>query len=131
MIALDETDGPYIDDGIPHDLQTAWVALAPVPKGKRCLAVCNQANGVAGTGTVYLLDYHDGQILTKICSVRNTFLKSRLKGTTILTFPSPLPADTIVDCVLDENWKQTGILHVLDVIRWKGQEIGDCEAQFR
>lgn len=27
------------EDGLPKDLEREWVALAPVPKGKRCIAV--------------------------------------------------------------------------------------------
>lgn len=46
-------------------------------------------------------------------------------------FPSTLPQNTILDCILDQNWTQNGILHVLDVIKWKGQDIGDCETTFR
>jgi snurportin-1 len=30
-------------DGIPDDLENGWVALAPIPKGKRCMAVSYQA----------------------------------------------------------------------------------------
>lgn len=26
-------------DGLPHDIETGWVALGPIPAGKRCLAV--------------------------------------------------------------------------------------------
>lgn len=63
--------------------------------------------------------------------VSNALLKSRLKGRTILSFPSPLPPLTIIDCILDDDWKVNGILHVLDVILWKGQNIGECEANFR
>lgn len=63
--------------------------------------------------------------------VSNALLKSRLMGRTILSFPSPLPPMTIIDCILDDNWKMNGILHVLDVILWKGQNIGECEANFR
>lgn len=37
-------------DGLPRDLETGWVALAPVPVGKRCLAVTQQSAGVAGVG---------------------------------------------------------------------------------
>lgn len=48
-----------------------------------------------------------------------------------MTFPSPLPPATVLDCILDENWKTNGLLHILDIIRWKGQEVGDCEANFR
>lgn len=37
-------------DGIPDDLAQNWVALVPIPAGKRCLAVSTQANGMAGVG---------------------------------------------------------------------------------
>ena len=37
-------------DGLPEDLESAWVALAPVPTGKRCLAVTMQGVGVSGVG---------------------------------------------------------------------------------
>ena len=37
----------------------------------------------------------------------------------------------MLDCILDKRWRENGILHVLDVIRWKGQDVGDCEAGFR
>ena len=39
------------DDGLPSDLETGWVALAPVPVGKRCLAISHQGGGTTGTGT--------------------------------------------------------------------------------
>ncbi|KAG6815059.1 hypothetical protein H0H87_005470, partial [Tephrocybe sp. NHM501043] len=32
-------------DGLPADLESGWVALAPVPQGKRCLAVTQTAVG--------------------------------------------------------------------------------------
>ncbi|KAF8508257.1 hypothetical protein BU17DRAFT_56833 [Hysterangium stoloniferum] len=109
----DDTDTTNADCSLPADLDTNWVALAPVPRGKRCLAVCNQPSNYSITSNI------------------NTVLKSRLKGRTIMTFPSALPPATILDCILDERWKENGILHVLDIIRWKGQELGDCEANFR
>jgi hypothetical protein len=46
-------------------------------------------------------------------------------------FPSPLPSDTVLDCILDQNWRENGVLHVLDVVKWKGQDIADCESSFR
>lgn len=46
-------------------------------------------------------------------------------------FPSTLPPHTIIDCILDENWRDNGILHILDVLKWKGQDIADCETPFR
>ncbi|KAF8801065.1 hypothetical protein BYT27DRAFT_7235865 [Phlegmacium glaucopus] len=102
-----------VNDGLPNDLETAWVAVAPVPVGKRCLAVTHQSSGVAGV-------------------VPNTTLRSRLLGKTLINrFPSTLPPLTILDCILDANWRDNGILHVLDVVKWKGQDVGDCEAPFR
>lgn len=102
-----------LDDSLPPDLETGWVAVAPVPVGKRCLAVTYQSSGVAGI-------------------VPNTQLRSRLLGKSLVRpFPSPLPAHTILDCILDENWRENGLLHVLDVVKWKGQDVGDCETAFR
>ncbi|KDR72500.1 hypothetical protein GALMADRAFT_252602 [Galerina marginata CBS 339.88] len=105
-------DDAYVD-GLPRDLESGWVAVAPVPVGKRCLAVTHQSAGVAGV-------------------VPNTTLRSRLLGKSLLArFPSPLPPLTVLDCILDANWRENGILHVLDVVRWKGQDVAECEAGFR
>jgi snurportin-1 len=41
--------------GLPEDLETGWVAVGPVPAGKRCLAVTHQAPGIAGVGTLPVL----------------------------------------------------------------------------
>lgn len=38
-------------DGLPEDLESGWVAVAPVPLGKRCLAVTHQSSGIVGVGT--------------------------------------------------------------------------------
>lgn len=37
-------------DGIPDDIESGWVAISPVPVGKRCLAVTHQTSGIAGVG---------------------------------------------------------------------------------
>ncbi|XP_006463939.1 hypothetical protein AGABI2DRAFT_187358 [Agaricus bisporus var. bisporus H97] len=107
-------DNPWSDiDGLPDNLESAWVALGPVPAGKRCLAVTHQSSGIAGV-------------------VPNTTLRSRLLGKILIQrFPSNLPPLTILDCILDANWRDNGILHILDVVKWKGQNICDCEAPFR
>ncbi|KAG5728190.1 hypothetical protein E4T56_gene19331 [Termitomyces sp. T112] len=97
-------------DGLPADLENGWVALAPVPQGKRCLAVTQSAADSPSQAT----------------------LRSRLLGKVLLNrFPSVLPPHTILDCVLDNNWKDNGVLHVLDVIKWKGQDVSECESAFR
>ncbi|KAI0031952.1 hypothetical protein K488DRAFT_50990 [Vararia minispora EC-137] len=112
-MSIDGTCADDEGDALPPDLETAWVAVAPVPSGKRCLVVCLQGSGPAGV-------------------VPNTTLRSRVVGKPLMPrFPSPLPSDTILDCILDEHWQETGILHVLDVLKWKGQDVADCETTFR
>ncbi|KAI0000633.1 hypothetical protein BJV74DRAFT_821134 [Russula compacta] len=114
LLEMQETDlWASGEDGLPSDLETGWVALAPVPVGKRCLAISHQGGGTIG-------------------AVPNTTIRSRILGKPLIPrFPSPLPSDTVLDCILDQNWKENGILHVLDVIKWKGQDIADCESSFR
>ncbi|KAI0746551.1 hypothetical protein C8Q80DRAFT_778538 [Daedaleopsis nitida] len=109
----DLASGGPLTDGIPEDIETGWVAVTPIPVGKRCLAVTHQASGVAGV-------------------VPNTTLRSRVLGKPLMKpFPSPLPPQTVIDCILDDNWRENGILHVLDVLSWKGQDLADCETPFR
>ncbi|KAJ4473718.1 hypothetical protein J3R30DRAFT_3406590 [Lentinula aciculospora] len=135
-------------DGLPPDLHTSWVALSPVPVGKRCLAITRD-----GPGRNPIPRSKNARNSRGYES--NTSLRSRLHGKHISLFPgmsssvstdpsseksekldswffpSPLPPSTILDCILDENWTQNGVLHVLDVLRWKGQEVGECEAGMR
>jgi hypothetical protein len=67
-----------------------------------------------------------------IHTVPNTSLRSRVLGKSLIVpFPSKLPPQTVLDCILDTNWRDNGILHVLDVVQWKGQDVGDCETPFR
>ena len=48
------------EDGLPSDLETGWVALAPVPVGKRCLAICHQGGGTTGAGaSIGAVHFHD------------------------------------------------------------------------
>ncbi|KAG0694843.1 hypothetical protein DFH29DRAFT_1083639 [Suillus ampliporus] len=108
----DNQSGDVID-GLPRDLEAGWVAVAPVPAGKRCLAITHQSAGVVGISP-------------------NTTLRSRVLGKMLLPrFPSSLPPLTVLDCILDVNWKDNGIIHVLDVLKWKGQDVSDCETPFR
>ncbi|KAI0764769.1 hypothetical protein C8Q74DRAFT_1283857 [Fomes fomentarius] len=114
---LEMKDGFYssgsVHDGIPDDIETGWVAVTPIPVGKRCLAVTHQTSGIAGV-------------------VPNTTIRSRVLGKALMKpFPSTLPTQTVLDCILDENWRDNGILHILDVISWKGQDLADCETPFR
>jgi snurportin-1 len=113
--SVDGVDGMSIEkrtNGLPDNLETRWVALAPIPMGKRCLAVTQTQ--------------HSGQ-----SPITPTHLHSRLKGVSLLKFPSLIPPDSILDCILDSNWTETGILHVFDILRWRGTDFDDCEAEFR
>ncbi|KDN45691.1 hypothetical protein RSAG8_04775, partial [Rhizoctonia solani AG-8 WAC10335] len=117
LLEMRDSDHPW-DDGLPKDLEREWVALAPVPKGKRCIAV-SFAPSLSGP---------DEPVATLQA---NTALHSRVKGLAFMRFPAPLPPDTVLDCILDDDVAQTGILHVLDVIRWRGTDVAQCEADFR
>lgn len=45
------------DDGLPRDLERGWVAVAPVPTGKRCLAITHQStSGIIGICAHSFLD---------------------------------------------------------------------------
>ncbi|KAG8689195.1 hypothetical protein FRC11_003845 [Ceratobasidium sp. 423] len=117
LLEMHDSDHPW-DDGIPKDLEREWVALAPVPKGKRCIAVSFAPSLSGPEEPVATLQ-------------ANTALHSRVKGLAFMRFPAPLPPDTVLDCILDDDVAQTGILHVLDVIRWRGTDVAQCEADFR
>jgi snurportin-1 len=53
LLEMQETDQwAGGDDRLPSDLESGWVALAPVPVGKRCLAISHQGGGTTGTGTL-------------------------------------------------------------------------------
>ena len=45
-----DINGTPQQDGLPNDLEASWVGLAPVPVGKRCLAVTTHSAGLAGIG---------------------------------------------------------------------------------
>ncbi len=130
MVEFDGAGGTTNGDGIPQDLETAWVAVTPVPIGKRCLAITHAPSGIAGAGEPHQSLCHI--ILLTLHAVPNTTLRSRVLGKSLIPpFPSSLPPHTVLDCILDDDWKDNGILHVLDVLKWKGQDIGDCETPFR
>lgn len=132
-------DDPWVEntddiknDGLPSNLETGWVAVGPVPVGKRCLAVTHQSSGIAGVGVFPKLILSVLGSITCFLIVPNTTLRSRLLGKVLIQrFPSVLPPLTVLDCILDSNWRENGILHVLDVVKWKGQDISDCESSFR
>ncbi len=128
LLEMNSEDPWTATDGLPDDLETGWVAVAPVPVGKRCLAISLNNNG-----TGQFIKFLSTVVLISIILIApNTMLRSRALGKPLIArFPSSLPPNTVVDCILDSNWRDNGILHVLDVIKWKGQDISDCEIPFR
>jgi hypothetical protein len=55
-------------DGLPKDLESGWVAIAPVPVGKRCLVVTHQTAGVTGTGKCGLWAQHLWWLMLERCA---------------------------------------------------------------
>ena len=49
LLEMDDTFGAPAD-GVPDAIESAFVAVTPVPVGKRCLAVTHQTCGIAGIG---------------------------------------------------------------------------------
>ena len=90
-----------LENGLPHDLDSAWVAVIP-PRGKRVLCV----SGVGG----------------------GTELMSRVSGKTLARVKTALPKDCYLDAVFD---REQGALFVLDLIRWRGVYYLDSEFTFR
>lgn len=56
--AMDMAAMGDVADGIPPDLQEGWIAVAPLPAGKRCLAVTTNANGIGGVSASRASSYH-------------------------------------------------------------------------
>lgn len=123
-------------DGIPPDLQEGWIAIAPLPAGKRCLAVSTNANGIGGVRASLRCSALNNLITSSIEAVAQV----AIEGPHTLEFPLDAPArhhprlhtrrelasyrraaDFIrVESVLIRV--SIGILHVLDVVRWRGTD---------
>lgn len=51
LLEMKDDDAQSLSGGsLPDDLESEWVAVAPVPVGKRCLAVTHQSSGIIGVG---------------------------------------------------------------------------------
>lgn len=123
------------DAGLPGDLCSAWLAVGPVPQGKRCMVVTFQPGKRRKKGrcksilsrTQYLTTYDI--VLPCSIAVTNAILFSRVSGRPMARHYLPVvPADCILDCVYAEH---LAVLFVVDVMSWKGQSIAECDASFR
>ncbi|GAA6010550.1 hypothetical protein JCM10207_001360 [Rhodosporidiobolus poonsookiae] len=89
---------------LPEGLESDWRAVV-VPKGKRalCATTTDTVNG-------------------------NTILYSRVAGRTLARHRTVLPPDSLLDVVWDAA---QSVLWVLDICKWRGQYLVDCDAEFR
>lgn len=59
------------DDGLPSDLERSWVAVAPVPTGKRCLAITHQStSGVIGICANIRSQFRMMTLTASLCSTK-------------------------------------------------------------
>lgn len=59
----------YASDGVPQDIDLGWVAVAPVPVGKRCLAITHAPSGIAGVGEQRTVPFSVVLIFTPKCPI--------------------------------------------------------------
>lgn len=55
LLELSKDDAIPVESALPQDLQTNWIALSPIPKGKRCLAVAHFSHGNPSAGKSFYL----------------------------------------------------------------------------
>ena len=101
-------------DGLPRDLETGWVAVAPVPVGKRCLAVTQQSAGVAGVGMSFfsLKASFLGATLLLISSEHDTAISTPWKipfGPVSICFTSFNGVGLHFGCKLEREWNLTRV----------------------
>lgn len=90
-MTADDTWSSSVDtpnDGLPSDLESAWVAVGPVPVGKRCLAVTHQSSGITGNST---------SLQVTFCSLIDSYFHSTKYYLAIST-PGKSPHPTIPIC---------------------------------
>jgi snurportin-1 len=119
-------------EGLPPDLAGEWLALGPIPKGKRCMAVTFASTRTSrqgrGESEVACIDQEFGISLLPAI-VTNAILLARTTGKPLLRQNIPvLPANCVLDCIYV---KDASTLFVVDVLQWKGQSVAEGEAEFR
>lgn len=128
----------------PLDLQSLddlpdLICVGPVPMGRRvlvlslaghpiCASLCGRAWPPFGcvaprtqADVSSLSDPADG-------TPDNTIALARRTGKPIGHFRSSLPADSVLDCVLDRDQR---VLWVLDILAWSSMPVSESEASFR
>lgn len=119
-------------EGLPPDLAGEWLAVGPVPKGKRCMAVTFASTRTSrqGRGEYRITGMRQkSNIISSRLTVTNTILLARTTGKPLLRQNIPvLPANCVLDCIYV---KDAAALFVVDFLQWKGQSVAEGEAEFR
>lgn len=159
------------------ELVADYLALGPIPNGKRCLLVtgpgsaCSCLLPVASLGSsrsspsslrLGRLSKADDDTPPSSASppggtTAPTTLHTRMSARVLLKWVAPLPGGTVLDCLLPNDWKATGVLcafdarrplsarfrsrsadlrskrlaDVLDCLRWKEMDIAASGATLR
>jgi hypothetical protein len=106
LLEMQETDlWPGMEDGLPGDLETGWVALAPIPVGKRCIAISHQGGGMIGAGASTACPSHDTTTDRSLhqCRTRRSALASSVNLSYLASHPRchRIPSWTV-------SWIKTG-----------------------
>lgn len=121
------------NEGLPPDLFDEWLAVGPIPHGKRCMAVSFNSVRMSRKGRSASSLYQPALCWSDVphtCrSVTNTLLLARSSGRPLSRHLIPaLPPDCVLDCIYSED---KAILFVLDILQWKRQSMTESEAEFR
>lgn len=119
------------NEGLPPDLAGEWLALGPIPKGKRCMAVTFTGTRKSKTGRSKL-EHNTGNTRRQAdydTKATNTIILARTTGKPIARQYIPvLPPNCVLDCVYVP---ESAALFIMDVLQWKGQSVAEGEADFR
>jgi len=119
------------NEGLPPDLATEWIAIGPIPRGKRCMVVTFNGSRRSRTGRGAKRFSNSGRYfwLTLCLIVTNAILLARTSGRPIARQHIPvLPTHCVLDCMYVP---EAAAIFVVDVLQWKGQSVAEGEAEFR
>jgi hypothetical protein len=126
------------------ELVDGYLALGPIPNGKRCLLVtgpsraCPCPDARSRAAALFRAPTLIASSALPLLSTRSaggtnapTTLHTRVSARVLLRWVAPLPGGTVLDCLLPNEWKTTGVLYVLDCLRWKDLDIAASGASLR
>ncbi|KAH9807863.1 hypothetical protein DFH28DRAFT_1088585 [Melampsora americana] len=103
-----------LSNGLPEGFEEDWLMVGPVPRGQRCLVLTSRFSSSSDS-------CGSGKRL-------NTLILSRTNAHVLGYFQTVVPLGCVLDCIYD---RETRVIWVLDVLKWKDQSFIDCEADFR